>query len=81
MCEIQEYAKFVDSMLSEPTKRLDKFVERLEVLDQRAADCNIPSLMAGATGLVCESAELKDIVKKVLFQGKELNTVGSHRSS
>ena len=72
MCEIKEYSEFVDSMLSAPTKKLNKFVERLEILDQSAEKCNIPSLMAGSTGLVCEAAELKDIVKKVLFQGKEL---------
>ena len=59
-------------MISEPTKRLDKLVERLEEI-QTVEGLHVPGMMAGSTGLVCEAAELKDIVKKVLYQGKEVN--------
>ena len=70
--DIDEYSRFVASMISEPTKRLDKLVERMEELHE-IDNVHIPGFMAGSTGLVCEAAELKDIVKKILYQGKELN--------
>lgn len=69
---IEEYSAFVQCMLSEPSKYLNKLVERLKGLDT-IEGCNIPGLMTGSTGLVCEAAELQDIVKKVLYQGKELS--------
>jgi len=68
---MKEYSSFVDSMLSEPSKNLDNLVDRLHLLN-KVEGYNIPGLMTGSTGLVCEAAELKDIVKKILYQGKEL---------
>ena len=68
---IEEYSDFVDGMLSEPSKNLDRLVERLQILNA-VEGYSIPGLMTGSTGLVCEAAELKDIVKKILYQGKEL---------
>ena len=68
---MKEYSKFVDGMLSEPSKNLDKLVDRLHILN-KVEGYSIPGLMTGSTGLVCEAAELKDIVKKVLYQGKEI---------
>ena len=68
---MEEYSGFVEGMLSEPSKNLDKLVARLQSLNA-IEGYSIPGLMTGSTGLVCEAAELKDIVKKVLYQGKEL---------
>ncbi|MCP4437516.1 MAG: pyrophosphatase [Aureispira sp.] len=72
MCDIDQYSEFVDNMLSSTSKNLNELVGRLETLHS-VENCNIPGMITGATGLVCESAELKDIVKKVLFQGKDLS--------
>lgn len=70
-CDIEEYSKFVGDLTSKPSKYLEALVDRLEEL-HTVQDCNVPGIMTGSTGLVCEAAELQEIVKKLIYQGKPL---------
>ena len=72
--EVQDHRKFVDSVTSEATKDCDTFIERLDGLQ----DCprfHVPQrVLTGAIGICSEGGELLDIVKKIIFQGKEPST-------
>ena len=66
-----DHRKFVDSVTSEATKDCDTFIERLDEL-QDTPKFNVPQrVLTGAIGICSEGGELLDIVKKVIFQGKQ----------
>lgn len=69
--DINKYFEFVDGTTSYPTKDTTEFVRRVEKI-QTEQNPNISRLLTGAIGLCCESGETLEIVKKILFQGKEL---------
>ena len=66
--DLDNYLKFVDLVTSEESKNYDKLLERYE--DLKTAGCNIARLDTAASGLVAESGEFMEIVKKMVFQGK-----------
>ena len=69
--EVLDHRKFVDSVTSEATKDCDTFIERLDEL-QDTPKFNVPQrVLTGAIGICSEGGELLDIVKKVIFQGKQ----------
>ena len=69
--DLDNYLKFVDLVTSEESKNYDKLLERYE--DLKTAGCNIARLDTAASGLVAESGEFMEIVKKMKFQGKPYN--------
>ena len=72
--EVQDHRKFVDSVTSEAPKDCDTFIERLDEL-QDTPRFHVPQrVLTGAIGICSEGGELLDIVKKILFQGKEPST-------
>jgi len=69
--EVLDHRKFVDSVTSEATKDCDTFIERLDEL-QDTPKFHVPQrVLTGAIGICSEGGELLDIVKKVIFQGKQ----------
>ncbi len=69
--EVTTHRKFVDSVTSEATKDCDTFIERLDELQDHPKWGEPQRLLTGAIGICSEGGELLDIVKKLLFQGKE----------
>lgn len=70
--KLNKYSDFVEKLTSEPSKRLNVLIARMKDI-HHPEKCDIPKLMTGSTGLVCEAAELQEIVKKVLYQGKPVD--------
>lgn len=68
----QKYFEFVDKTTSHPSKNTTEFIRRIEKI-QAEQNQDISRLLTGAVGLSCESGEFLEIVKKIVFQGKELN--------
>lgn len=72
----EEYRQFVDSITSDTSKQYTTFLHRLADLEQSDAhmddNVNIPRLITAAFGMMAEGGEFGDIVKKILFQGKEI---------
>ena len=66
-----KYMEFVDTTTSHPSKSNTEFVRRIENLNEKGV--NIARLMTAAVGLTAEAGEFTEIVKKIAFQGKELN--------
>tara|TARA_B100000427_G_C15245735_1_gene479848 strand:- start:173 stop:568 length:396 start_codon:yes stop_codon:yes gene_type:complete len=68
----KDYSAFVNSTISEPSTNLNILTVRLKELENDGMD--VPRLLTGVMGLVAEAAELADIVKKIVFQGKPYDT-------
>lgn len=72
MKELDSYTSFVNSLLSEPSSNLETLIQRLRDLQDEDM-VNVSMLMTASDGIVAEGGELKEIVKKILYQGKPLN--------
>ena len=67
---IDDYAKFVDHTTSEESKDMTALGHRLWSLEDEA---NLPRLLTAVVGMQSETGEFAEIVKKCVFQGKELD--------
>ena len=67
---IDDYAKFVDHTTSVESKDYVALLDRMWILEDSA---NLPRLLTAVIGMQSETGEFAEIVKKCIFQGKELN--------
>ena len=67
--DFEKYKKFVNEVTSNESKHNDVFFERLAYLKEK----NFPSerLLTAAVGMSAEAGEFTEVVKKIVFQGKE----------
>jgi len=65
------YVKFVDEVTSKPSKDPISFTQRINGLQSQG--CDIQRLLTAAVGMSAEGGEFMEIVKKIIFQGKEWN--------
>ena len=70
---INDYGKFVDSTTSSESKYTGDLVMRLTTLQTQNKDIAWSRLMTSAIGMLAESGEFAEIMKKILFQGKNFN--------
>ena len=69
---INDYAKFVDAVTSDESRHTDEFIQRLSDLDGEHDSTYWSRLMTSAVGMLAESGEFAEIMKKIFFQGKEM---------
>ena len=69
--DFNKYVEFVGSVTSPASRSTSEFVDR--VLELQAQGADIQRLMTAACGITAEGGEFTEIVKKIAFQGKELN--------
>lgn len=69
--DLSKYAEFVDGVTSQTSKDLEAYVERIRLLASQG--CDVPRLTTAGIGLASEGGEFDEIVKKILFHGKEYN--------
>ena len=69
--DFDKYSKFVDAVTSDESKDFLALSDRLVELDKKGA--NIERLLTAGVGLNAEAGEFLEIVKKMVFQGKEFN--------
>ncbi|MBM3632063.1 MAG: pyrophosphatase [Alphaproteobacteria bacterium] len=66
---LEKYTQFVDATASDSSKNYPDFSQRLSDLDQKGFATQ--RVMNAAIGMCAESGEFMEIVKKIVFQGKE----------
>ena len=66
-----KYQKFVDAVTSDASKDFLALSDRMVELDEKGA--NIERLLTAAVGINAEGGEFMEIVKKMVFQGKNWN--------
>ena len=69
--DLSKYAEFVDGVTSQASKDLETYIERIRLLASQG--CDVPRLTTAGVGLASEGGEFDEIVKKILFHGKEYN--------
>ena len=68
---LNDYINFVDTVTSPATKEMVDFKDSLEIIEENGIQ---PSrLLTASGGLSGEVGEFNDIVKKIVFQGKEVD--------
>jgi NTP pyrophosphatase (non-canonical NTP hydrolase) len=67
--DLERYATFVDGVTSKPSKDLQTLMNRMVELE--AAGANVPRLLTAGIGLPGESGEFSELVKKIVFHGKD----------
>lgn len=67
--ELHKYAEFVGAVTSKESSNFDFFMLRLKELD--AAGINIERLLTAGIGMSAEGGEFNEVIKKMIFQGKE----------
>ena len=72
MSKINDYAKFVDTTTSRESKDFMAFINSTSKLDVQD-NMNLPRVMTSAIGMLAESGEFTEVLKKLVFQGKEFN--------
>ena len=66
---LDRYTQFVDGVTSEASKDTEEYIKSIVRLAQQG--CDISRLDTAFTGLVSESGEANDLVKKLKFHGKD----------
>ena len=70
--EVIDHRNFVNSVTSDATVNSDTFMNHLiKFQDGDPTWIEIQRLLTGSIGICSEGGELLDLVKKILFQGKE----------
>ena len=70
--QFNDYAKFVVSTTSDESLSTLKLAERLLKL-QTLTESEWSQLLTASIGMQAESGEFSEIIKKIIFQGKEFN--------
>ena len=72
MSKINDYAKFVDTTTSNESKNFLAFIDSTSKLEAQD-NINVPRDMTSAIGMLAESGEFTEVLKKMVFQGKEFS--------
>jgi NTP pyrophosphatase (non-canonical NTP hydrolase) len=65
---LEQYSNFVDAVTSAPSKNFDAYIKALTKLQQHV---DVPRLDTALTGLMTESGEAMELLKKLKFHDKE----------
>ncbi|MDA8928934.1 nucleoside triphosphate pyrophosphohydrolase family protein [Gammaproteobacteria bacterium] len=76
MSKINDYARFVDSCTSNASKHTDTMISRVEKLQgtvsvqgtEREEEMQVARLLTSVIGMMAESGEFAEVVKKKIFQ-------------
>ena len=63
---------FVDTTTSRESKNFMAFINSTSKLEAQD-NINVPRVMTSAIGMLAESGEFTEVLKKMVFQGKEFN--------
>lgn len=68
--DLNQYGKFVKKVTSEESNDCEAFFKRVDKLETNL-DLNVPLILTSCLGLSSEAGEFTEIIKKMVFQGKE----------
>ena len=68
---LEDYVNFVDEVPSDQSKYFGDMVEALQILQEQGVEAS--RLLTAGIGMSGEIGEFNEIIKKCLFQGKEMD--------
>ena len=68
---LEDYVRFVDEVTSDQSKYLGDMVEALQILQEQGVEAS--RVITAGIGLSGEIGEFNEIIKKCIFQGKEMD--------
>ena len=68
---LDDYVSFVDRVTSDNSKRSDAFFDSLDKIEEQGIAPE--RILTASIGMASEAGEFSDIIKKIVFQGKEVN--------
>ena len=68
---LKDYVRFVDEVTSDPSKSFPDMIHALGILEEQGV--NPARLLTAGIGMAGECGEFNEIIKKCLFQGKEMD--------
>ena len=71
--DLNKYSQFVEAVTSRESNDVAALTNRMTVLSEQG-NVNVSLLLTSAIGLGSEGGEYQEIVKKILFQGKPLDS-------
>ncbi len=71
--KLNDYKNFVEKVTSDESNDIESLQKVFNKIKEFDPDTNVSLLMTAAIGLGSETGEFQEIVKKILFQGKELH--------
>ena len=69
--DLNKYKEFVQGVTSTASNETVELCNRLEALENQF-NVNMATLLTGAVGMSSEAGEFAEIIKKCVFQGKEM---------
>jgi len=69
--DINKYKEFVQGVTSTASNETVELCNRLEALENQS-NVNMATLLTGAVGMSSEAGEFAELIKKCVFQGKEM---------
>ena len=68
---LKDYVNFVDEVTSDQSKYFGDMVEALQILQEQGVE--VSRLLTAGIGMSGEIGEFNEIIKKCIFQGKEMD--------
>ena len=69
--DLNKYKEFVQGVTSTASNETVELCNRLEALENQS-NLNMATLLTGAVGMSSEAGEFAELIKKCVFQGKEM---------
>ena len=71
--QFNDYGDFVISTTSDESLRTETMIDRLYSLKYSHPHIEFSQLLTASIGMQAESGEFSEVIKKIIFQGKEYN--------
>ena len=70
--DLKKYSEFVEAVTSKESIEMSSVIDRMYQISYTYPNVNLSLLMTAGIGLASETGEFNEILKKCMFQGKEL---------
>ena len=71
--DLKKYSEFVEAVTSKESNEMSSVIDRMYQISYTYPNVNVSLLITAGIGLCTETGEFNELLKKCVFQGKELD--------